>query len=169
MDNGIPRLLPAVAFVVALVAAAFLGLVIGSNLQPAPIATAKTNIYDITLIVQANLALGPDNRTHDAFVPCNFTFYSGQTANLTIVNFDDMPHSFTSPTLNVDFHAPGSLALGVPSVSHFQFSGPAAGSYRWWCAIPCDSDAGGWAMTTGNDGQPGQVGFMGGYVTVLPS
>jgi hypothetical protein len=33
--------------------------------------------------------------------------------------------------------------------------------------LPCDAGQGGWAMTAGTDGQLGQLGFMGGYVTVV--
>ena len=79
-------------------------------------------------------------------------------------------HSFTSPTLEtVAFQIPASQTNEVPAVSHFQFTETQSGVYRWWSRIPCDTDAGGWAMTTGSDGQPGQIGFMGGFVTVLPS
>ncbi len=88
--------------------------------------------------------------------------------NLTVISYDSGEHSFTSPTLGVNFIIPPSNVTGSPTVSHFQFTEATAGDYRWYCNQPCDTDAGGWAMTTGSDGQPGQIGFMGGYVTVLP-
>ena len=157
------------AFVSVMLAAIVLGMVIGYDLKPATSATSNTAKYaDVTLMVQSDLTLGPDNQTHDTFVPSNFTVYAGQIVNLTIVNYDNGPHSFTSPTLNVDFQIPASQINGVPSVSHFQFTEAVAGSYRWWCTVACDTDSGGWAMTTGSDGQLGQIGFMGGFVTVLP-
>jgi len=161
-----------ISFALIIIASAVLGIVIESNVkttstlsQTPPSPTAQ--YADVTMVVQGDLALGPDNQTHDAFVPCNFTVYTGQTVNLTIVNYDNMPHSFNCPALNVDFQATPSTTLGVPSVSHFQFAEPTAGIYRWWCTDPCDNDRNGWAMTTGRDGQPGQIGFMGGFVTVL--
>jgi hypothetical protein len=119
------------------------------------------------LSVQGSLLLGPDGKLHDAFVPCNFTVYANQVVNLTFVNLDGADHSFTSPALNVNFVIPPGNTAGVPAISHFQFTAPAAGVYRWYCNQPCDTNAGGWAMSTGSDGQPGQIGFMGGFVTVL--
>jgi uncharacterized cupredoxin-like copper-binding protein len=157
------------AFAVVVLAAVVLGLVIGYDLKPASTAVSGTAKYaDVTMLVQSDLTLGPDNKTHDSFVPCNFIVYAGQIVNLTVVNYDNGAHSFSSPTMNVAFQIPGSQTNGVPAVSHFQFTETQAGVYRWWCNVPCDTDAGGWAMTTGSDGQPGQIGFMGGFVTVLP-
>ncbi|MGA2680812.1 MAG: hypothetical protein ABSF44_03325 [Candidatus Bathyarchaeia archaeon] len=147
-----------------------LGAIIGYNLKPSTTVNGKASseTADITLVVQGNLALGPDGKLHDAFVPCNFTVYTNQVVYLTVVNYDGSEHSFTSPTLNVNFAIPPSNTTGTPTVSNFQFTEANAGVYRWYCSYPCDSGAGGWAMTTGSDGQPDQIGFMGGFVTVLP-
>lgn|SRR5487761_1533492 len=109
--------------------------------------------------------LGPDNQTHDAFTPTNFTVYVGETVNLTVYNYDMLAHSITSNALGVSFQIPSAMADGVPSMSHFQFKATASGVFRWWCAVPCDQPTM-WAMTTGSDGQMGQLGYMGGYVTV---
>ncbi len=157
-----------VAFALVIVGAVVLGMVLQSYLKPSsgPVATTGGSV-DLAAVVQANLLLGPDNKTHDAFVPSNFTVYAGQIVNLTVMNFDDMPHSFTSTSLSVNFQIPGTETPGVPAVSSFQFTPTVAGVDRWWCAIPCDTDADGWAMTTGSDGQPSQIGYMGGFVTVL--
>lgn len=126
--------------------------------------TEKAPKYaDVTITVIADLRRGSDNNTHDTFTPSNFTLYIGQTVNLTIVNYDGMPHSFTSPSLGVNFLIPGSTADGVPSVSHFQFTPTKTGVFRYWCAVPCDD----WAMAIdAKDGQPGRIGYMGGLVTV---
>ncbi len=168
MSGDISKSFAVAAVVIVVLATLVLGMVIGQNLKSSPKGTViSAKFADITLVVKGDLSLGSDNKTHDTFVPCNFTIYSGQVVNLTTVNYDDMPHSFTSPTLGIDFQIPSSQTIGVPAVSHFQFSESKAGAYRWWCADPCDLDAGGWAMTTGSDGQPGQIGFMGGFVTVL--
>ena len=72
------------------------------------------------------------------------------------------------PTLGVNFVVLPSNETGVSAVSNFQFTEANVGVYRWWCTFPCDTDAGGWAMMTGSNGQPGQIGYMGGFVTVLP-
>jgi plastocyanin len=156
------------AFIVVILAAVVAGIVIGNNLKPSSTTiTSSAKYADITLTVQSDLTLGPDNNTHDSFVPCNFTVYAGQIVNLTVVNYDRVQHSFTSTTLNVNFQIPASQENGVPSISQFQFTPTQAGVYRWYCNMPCDTDSGGWAMTTGSDGQPDQIGYMGGFVTVL--
>ena len=147
------------AFVVVVMAAVVLGLVIGYDMKP-----ATTNISsvpktaDITLVVQSDVKLGPDGLMHDAFTPCNFAVYAGQEVDLTVVNYDNAEHSFTSPTLGVNFVVPPSNETGVPAVSNFQFNEATAGVYRWYCIYQCDTDAGGWAMNTGSDGQLGQIG-----------
>ena len=155
------------AFSVVLLAAAVLGMVIGYNLKPsaAPVSTAKP--AHVTLVVQGSFTASPDGKLHDSFVPCDFTVYTGQEVDLTVVNYDSTEHSFTCPSLNVNFQIPPSNTTGVPAVSIFQFTESAAGVYRWYCTDPCDTEAGGWAMGAGSDGQPGQIGFMGGFVTVL--
>jgi len=156
------------AFVVLLLAAGVLGLIIGYDLKPAATVSKTLNTADITLVVQGDVELGPDGNLHDAFTPCNFTVYTGQEVDLTIVNYDSGEHTFTSPSLGVNFIVPPSNETGVPTVSNYQFTEATPGVYRWYCTYPCDTDSGGWAMTTGSDGQPGQIGYMGGFVTVLP-
>jgi hypothetical protein len=156
------------ALIVVMLAVVVLGMVVGYDLKPNSTTVSDKEKYAyVTLVVQGDLTLGPDGKLHDTFVPCNFTVYAGQIVNLTVMNYDNGQHSFTSTTLNVNFQIAPSQTNGVPAVSHFQFTETQAGVYRWWCADPCDTDAGGWAMTTGSDGQPDQIGFMGGFVTVL--
>jgi plastocyanin len=132
--------------------------------------TAEKNA-NVTLVVKGAQGgiKGPDGKTHSAFIPCNFTVYVGQTVNLTVINYDNEQHTFTSPELGVNFFIPERISPSAPSVSHFQFTPTKAGIFRWWCAIKCDTAAGEWAMTTGKDGGTGQLGFMAGYVTVLTS
>jgi len=156
------------AFVIVILAAVVLGLIIGYDLKSTSTPVSSTSkTTDITLVVQGDVKLGPDGNLHDAFTPCNFTVYAGQEVDLTIVNYDSGEHTFTSPSLGVNFIVPPSNVIGVPTVSNFQFDETTVGVYRWYCTYPCDTDAGGWAMTTGSDGQPDQIGYMGGFVTVL--
>jgi len=170
MSGDFPKGFAVAAIIVVLLSVAVLGAIIGYNLKPSTTFNGKASseTADITLVVQGNLTLGPDGKLHDAFVPSNFTVYASQVVYLTVVNYDGSEHSFTSPTLNVNFAIPPSKTTGTPAVSNFQFTEANAGVYRWYCSYPCDSAAGGWAMTTGSDGQPDQIGFMGGFVTVLP-
>jgi len=157
-----------VAFFIVILTAVVVGMVIGNSMKTSTAtATVPPKNADITLVVQSDLTLGPDGKLHDTIVPCNFTVYANQQVDLTIVNYDSGEHSFTSPTLNVNFVITPSNVTGVPSVSDFRFTESTPGIYRWWCAYPCDTDAGGWAMSTGSDGQPSQIGYMGGFVTVL--
>jgi hypothetical protein len=170
MSSDFPRFLAIAAVIVVLLAVGVLGAIIGYNLKSATAASkgAPSEKADITLVVQSDVKLGPDGQLHDAFTPCNFTIYVNQEVNLTVVNYDNGEHSFTSPSLGVNFAIPPSNVTGSPTVSNFQFAEATAGVYRWYCTYPCDTDAGGWAMTTGSDGQPDQIGYMGGFVTVLP-
>ena len=156
------------AFVVVVLAAAVSGAIMGYDLKPSTTVSSAPKTADITLVVQSDVKLGPDGLLHDAFTPCNFTVYANQEVDLTVVSYDSGEHTFTSTSLGVNFIVAPSNETGVPMVSIFQFKEDTVGVYRWWCTYPCDTDAGGWAMMTGCDGQPGQIGYMGGFVTVLP-
>lgn len=122
---------------------------------------------------------GPDGAFHDAFLPAGFTVRPGQRVVVRFRNFDDSPHSFTSPGrgagaampvrargaqrgrtatpgggLGVDAIIPGGTD-GAPGTATVAFTAPAkAGKYAWFCKLPCDP----WAMA--------HDGFMRGYVTV---
>ena len=111
----------------------------------------------LTLNVKSNTEhgkRGPDGNWHDAFLPADFTVHAGETVTVTVYNYDDMPHSFTSQSLAVNQTIPGGSASS-PSKTTFKFTAPSrSGSYQWWCALPCDP----WAMA--------HDGYMRGYVTV---
>lgn len=102
---------------------------------------------------------GSDGKWHDAFLPGNFTVHAGDTVTVTVSNYDNMMHSFTSSTLSasqlINQMIPAGSA-GSPSETTFKFTAPSKpGKYAWWCAVPCDP----WAMA--------HNGFMRGYVTVV--
>ena len=106
----------------------------------------------------------------------------GQTVHVTVYNYDDMPHSFTSPDLatgaaipasemqmqgtpqdlktmpapglGVDVNIPGAQG-SKPGKATFTFKAPSQpGKYVWYCKLPCDD----WAMA--------HYGCMKGFVTV---
>src|SRR5579859_1076071 len=43
---------------------------------------------------------GSDGNWHDAFLPADFTVHAGDRVTVTVVNYDTMPHSFTSSSLS---------------------------------------------------------------------
>ena len=90
---------------------------------------------------------GSDGKWHDAFLPANFTAIAGVPVKVTVFNYDDMPHSFTSPSLNVNKIIPAAKG-DTPGKVTFTFTAKKAGKYLWWCAKPCDP----WAMA--------HVGYM---------
>lgn len=97
---------------------------------------------------------GSDGNWHDAYLPADFSVSAGATVRVTVYNYDDMPHTFTSMALGTNVEiAAGSK--GKPSKTTFTLHAPQkAGSYEWYCALPCDP----WAMA--------HFGFMKGHVTV---
>lgn len=97
---------------------------------------------------------GPDGKWHDAFLPGNFQVRAGMRVRLTVVNYDDMPHSFTAPGLHLNVMVPGAKGT-TPGKKTFTLRAKKAGKYTWWCATPCDP----WAMMKG--------GYMRGYVRVV--
>lgn len=97
---------------------------------------------------------GPEGQWHDAFLPASFSVRAGQQVDVTVYNYDEGEHSFTSPAmgLNVTFEGGGE---SKPHKTSFSFIAPRkVGRYEWFCAYPCDP----WSMT--------HIGYMRGYVTV---
>lgn len=114
---------------------------------------------------------GPDGNTHDAMVPSDIVVQPGQQVTVKVVNYDEGPHTFTAPDMNVNVMIKGGnedKATGKvdPVTTTFTFTAPAkSGVIRWYCAVPCDGHANNWDMTKGFDG-PSQDGYMAGYVIV---
>lgn len=97
---------------------------------------------------------GPGGAWHDAFLPANFKVGAAKTVAVTVLNYDDMAHSFTSPMLGVNRTIPAGSAKH-PSRTTFTFTAPSrAGRYLWWCALPCDP----FSMT--------HIGYVRGFVRV---
>jgi plastocyanin len=97
---------------------------------------------------------GPEGTWHDAFLPADFSVKAGQQVTVTVENYDEGAHSFTSTEMGVNKIIPAGTA-SKPQEATFTFTAPSkAGKYEWWCTMPCDP----WAMT--------HKGFMRGEVSV---
>lgn len=129
--------------------------------SPAQIAGAGaatgSNVHAIRLVVDP-LPLGgkrgPDGKVHDAFVPAGFTMKLGATYKVTVLNYDDMPHTWTSPALGVNAWIPTG-SKSSPSRTTFVIHPTSTGTFAWYCATPCDS----YSMS--------HDGYMRGHVTVV--
>jgi len=108
---------------------------------------------------------GPDGAKHDVFAALSGTTVKvGIPVTITITNKDDVPHSMTSPELGLNIVIPAATDKGDGTVS-YTFTPTKIGTFRWFCAIPCDTDNAGWDMTSDGSGN-GQLNFMAGNITV---
>lgn len=118
--------------------------------QAAATAAAPVAVQTVDVKIEGSWKVGPDGKKHDAFTKTEYAVKVGQPLKLRIDNTDDVPHSITSPTAGVNIVAqPGTHVYTM--VVH------QAGRFQWYCMIPCDSDANGWAMQN--------PGYMSGYIT----
>lgn len=116
----------------------------------APAAVAPVAPEVVSLKVIGSYKLGPDKKKHDAFTVTDFAVKVGQPLTLKIDNTDDVDHSITAPV-------PGVNITVKPGVHTYSLVVKQAGKFQWYCIIPCDSDANGWAMQN--------AGYMSGYIT----
>lgn len=136
----------------------------GSGNSPKAALSAATLSYKV-VGPDAGL-VGSDGNKHDTFFALSGTTVTvGQEVTITVANFDDQPHSFTSPELGVNMMLPPATGVDQPTITTFTFTATKAGKFRWFCAIPCDADTQGWAMNSGPNGV-GQDDFLAGYITV---
>jgi heme/copper-type cytochrome/quinol oxidase subunit 2 len=103
---------------------------------------------------------GPDGKMHDAYMYTNFVVKPGEKVTLIMHNADTGPHTMTSPPLHLNL-------TFKPGVDKYTFVIPhKRGTFRWYCTVPCDTGAGGWAMMSDGNG-PDRAGYMAGYFTVV--
>jgi plastocyanin len=114
--------------------------------QSAPAAAAKP----VSLKIIGSYKKGPDGKMHDAFTQTEFAVKVGQPVTLKIDNTDNAPHSITSTVAGVNI-------IAQPGVHTYTLVVSKAGKFEWYCMLPCDSDAHGWAMQN--------PGYMSGYIT----
>jgi heme/copper-type cytochrome/quinol oxidase subunit 2 len=115
---------------------------------PVAASTAATKAVDLKIV--GSYKVGPDGKKHDAFTKTEFAVKVGQPLKLRIDNTDDVPHSISSPVAGVNI-------IAQPGVHTYTLLVAKAGRFEWYCMLPCDSDANGWAMQN--------PGFMSGYIT----
>jgi plastocyanin len=111
-------------------------------------AASVAKVVDLKIIGSYKTA--PDGAKHDAFTKTEFAVKVGQPLKLKIDNTDDVPHSITAPIVGVNITT-------APGTHTYTLLVKQAGRFQWYCMIPCDSDAHGWAMQN--------PGFMSGYIT----
>ncbi len=104
----------------------------------------------ISLQVIPASKLGPDGKKHDTFTKTEFAVKVGQTLELKIDNTDEGEHSITSPVIGVNI-------VVKPGIHTYQLTVKEKGRFSWFCVIPCDSEANGWAMQ--------HAGYMSGFIT----
>lgn len=115
---------------------------------PTSASGAAPRVVDVKII--GSVKKGPDGKMHDAFTITNFNVKVGQAETLKIDNTDDVPHSISSPTAGVSI-------IAQPGVHTYTLLVNKAGKFLWYCMLPCDGDANGWAMQ--------HPGYMSGYIT----
>lgn len=104
----------------------------------------------ISLKVIPGSKLGPDKIKHDAFTQTEYAVKVGQTLDLKIDNTDEGEHSITSPQIGVNI-------VVKPGIHTYQIVVKEKGKFSWFCVIPCDDTANGWAMQ--------HAGYMSGFIT----
>ena len=127
-----------------------------------------TTVHETMIIVGHTLGQkGSDGLTHDTTYGANFSLKRGQRVAVTVYNFDEGPHTITNKALGLNVTIPGAKneKQGIPSKTVFSFTPKTAGTYRWYCSLPCDKGQGYWAMAVTKKGT-GRDGFMAGYITV---
>src|ERR1035437_7409434 len=106
---------------------------------------------------------GTDGQPHDILIPSNFVIKSGVPVTLTIVNYDEGPHTITAPDIGFKLTMKGGQQQPDKSVkpvtTTFHFTASKKGVFRWYCALPCDAKHGSWDMKTTPAG-PDQDRFM---------
>jgi hypothetical protein len=127
---------------------------VGASATPAAstgsTAAAQPALAPVSLKILGAYKPGPDGKKHDAFTATEFAVHVGEPLTLRIDNTDDVPHSITSPVAGVNITI-------QPGVHDYKMTVNEKGRFQWFCVIPCDSDAKGWAME--------HAGFMAGYIT----
>jgi plastocyanin len=164
-ERGFPLFISSLALIIAMGALLAVAFKLNGASAQSPTASAGAMSMpmsgqaaeNVKLVVKSDEEhgkMGSDGNWHDAYLPADFSVKPGATVKVTVYNYDDAEHTFTSPELGTN----ATIAAGSeqsPSETTFTFTAPAKkGRFLWYCTMPCDP----WAMA--------HVGFMRGYVTV---
>jgi plastocyanin len=177
---------PVLIVLAALVVAAVVAGCGGSSNSSGSASSSEATVENVSMqVLNGEMAteegyIAEDGLGHDTFmltglssadagnplVRSNLDVKVGDTVKVTVTNYDEGPHTFTSPELGVNATiAPAKNAdKGIPSKTTFTFTVKKAGKFRWFCETPCDAGQGGWAMKPDKDKEIAQVGYMAGYV-----
>lgn len=156
-----------VVAVTAVILALAVGMIAIQSTQPkaspSPVAVANAaqaqTVY-LYMDILPGFKLGADGKLHDAFSPWQLKVPAGAQVVLTVYNWDDMGHSFTSKALGVDETFAPAPKAGKASVTVIKFTAPEKpGTYEFHCKIPCDLENDEWSM--------GQTGYMIGQIVVV--
>lgn len=125
----------------------------------------RPTVTQTMVIVGHSLGMkGSDGLRHDSTLGASFKVPRGARIVVTVYNYDEGPHTITSPKLGLNVRIPGAKdeGNGVPSKKTFSFIAKKAGKFVWFCALPCDAGQKYWDMQNPTK----KIGFMAGYITV---
>ena len=141
-------------------------LVAGPLARASAAAEQKVTVYVLSGMGKGKQGLpGPDGKRHDAFVPSSFVVKAGVPVAIDFINYDEDPHTMTAPKLKMNIQVKGA-SDAKPGITTARFTVAQPGTYRWYCALTCDTDAHGWAMGQGYAG-PGKEGYMAGFIVAI--
>ncbi len=143
----------AIAIAIVALGAAGCGQQPASSAASAAARITTTPTAYLAMDVLPGFKLGSDSKLHDAYSPSTLTVAAGKKVQLTVYNYDNMPHSFTSAALGVNVTFAPSAKTGQASTTVIAFTAPKKpGHYTFQCIKPCDLPNGEWSM-----GQPGYM------------
>jgi heme/copper-type cytochrome/quinol oxidase subunit 2 len=134
---------------------------------PSPVAATNYVTLHYTIVgPDDKLAkIGPDKKTHDTFFTTDSTNLKvGDRVTVVIANFDDMPHGMFFDGLGITQMIKAGPGDDTATTTTFSFTATKAGTFRWYCPLPCDTDQAMWAMKADVMGK-GEDGFMAGSLT----
>ncbi|HZD72971.1 MAG TPA: hypothetical protein VE776_03645, partial [Actinomycetota bacterium] len=107
----------------------------GSNGTSSAATSVPPGAQRVQLVVNPQPLGGVKNPTGavvDGFIPATFRMRVGVPVAVTVRNYDDMPHTWTSAALGVDAAIPAGSASS-PSTTTFVINPQAAGTFAWRC------------------------------------
>ena len=137
---------------------------VASATGAATASSTKTVTQTMVIVGHSLGAKASDGLRHDTTLGASFSVPRGSKVTVTVYNYDEGPHTITSPKLGLNVKIPGATdeKNGVPSSKTFTFTAANAGQFLWYCALPCDAGQAFWDMKKPST----KIGFMAGHITV---